>query len=73
MFRVLSTNCSQKNDCALTSTVGAQINERTNNGKGGTALWWAEKRPKENRAAILVLKKHGAVSVAPGAAVDDEE
>ena len=47
-------------------SIGAQINERTNQGNGGTALWWAEKKPKANKAAIELLKKHGAVSVAPG-------
>ena len=57
----------------LSCLLGAQINERTNQGNGGTALWWAEKHPKANKAAIELLKKHGAVSVAPGFAKRKEE
>lgn len=40
---------------------GASINERTNNGRGASALWWAEH--KERTEAIAFLKKHGAVSM----------
>ncbi|KAL3904051.1 MAG: hypothetical protein SGILL_010216, partial [Bacillariaceae sp.] len=45
---------------------GAQVNARTNNNKGGTALYWAEKKPVENTKAIAVLKKYGAVNIPPG-------
>ncbi|KAG7351499.1 pfs, nacht and ankyrin domain containing protein [Nitzschia inconspicua] len=44
---------------------GAQVNARTNNGSGGTALYWAEKEPKKNSKAIAVLKKYGAVNIPP--------
>jgi len=44
---------------------GAQINERTNHGRGGNPLWWAEKDPVKNKKAIKILKKHGAISLAP--------
>ena len=46
--------------------IGAQVNERTNNGKGGNALWWAEKKQtKQHVATVAVLKKYGAVKLAP--------
>ncbi len=44
---------------------GAQVNERTNNDKGGNALYWAEKDPTKNANAIAVLKRHGAVNLPP--------
>ncbi|KAG7354619.1 pfs, nacht and ankyrin domain containing protein [Nitzschia inconspicua] len=44
---------------------GAQVNARTNNGSGGTALYWAEKEPKKNGKAIAVLKKYGGVNIPP--------
>jgi len=44
---------------------GAQVNERANHGEGGTPLWWAERKPKENTKTIAVLKEYGAVSLAP--------
>ena len=28
---------------------------------------WAEKKPDQNKEAIAILKKHGAISLAPGA------
>ena len=60
--------------CAFFATItGAQVNERTNGGIGGTALYWAEKRPKENKAAIKVLKKYGAINVKPGAPAVEEK
>ena len=46
---------------------GASVNERPNNGTGGSPLWWAEKDPLKNEAAIKLLKHHGAVSIQPGA------
>lgn len=44
---------------------GAQVNERANDGEGGSPLWWAERKPKENAKTISVLKEHGGVSLAP--------
>lgn len=44
---------------------GAQINERTNDDIGASPLWWAERKPEQNKKAIEVLKKYGAVSLAP--------
>lgn len=44
---------------------GAQVNERPNHGEGGSPLWWAERKPKENTKTIAVLKKYGAVSLTP--------
>lgn len=44
---------------------GAEINERTNNGKGGNPLFWAEKDKIKNAKAIEVLKKYGAVNLHP--------
>lgn len=44
---------------------GAKVNERTNNGEGGTPLWWAEKNREKNREAIELLKKHGGLSLQP--------
>jgi ankyrin repeat protein len=43
---------------------GAEINGRTNNGTGGTPLWWAEQHQKHE--AIALLKEHGGVALAPG-------
>jgi hypothetical protein len=45
---------------------GAQVNARTNNGDGGTALYWAEKDANKNAKAIAVLKKYGGVNIPPG-------
>lgn len=44
---------------------GADVNERTNQGDGGSPLWWAEKKPKENAKAIAVLKKYNGVALVP--------
>jgi prolyl 4-hydroxylase len=44
---------------------GAQVNQRTNDGLGGNALYWAEKDPVKNEKAIAVLKKYGAVNLPP--------
>ena len=44
----------------------ADINARTNDGQGGTALWWAEHTglPADHEI-IIILKRNGAVSIAP--------
>jgi len=44
---------------------GANVNERTNNNKGGNPLYWANKNPKKNAKVITVLEIHGGVSMAP--------
>ena len=44
---------------------GAKVNERTNFDKGGNALYWAQKNPKENAKAIAVLEKYGGVVLTP--------
>lgn len=44
---------------------GAEVNERTNQGKGASPLWWAEKKPKENAKTIALLKKYNGVALAP--------
>ena len=44
---------------------GADVNERTNQGEGGSPLWWAEKNPKENAQTIAMLKKYNGVALAP--------
>lgn len=43
----------------------ADINARTNNGKGGTALWWAEHGLPEDHKVVQILKRNGAISIAP--------
>jgi Ankyrin repeats (3 copies) len=43
----------------------ADINARTNDGKGATALWWAEHGLAENHKVIQILKRNGAISIAP--------
>jgi prolyl 4-hydroxylase len=42
---------------------GADINERTNNGSGGTPLFWALNQYGENHAAVKALKERGAISI----------
>lgn len=44
---------------------GIDVNERTHNGKGASALWWAERNLAPNHPAVALLKKHGAVAKAP--------
>ena len=44
---------------------GVDINERTHDGKGGSALWWAERNFPANHPAVQLLKKHGGVSLPP--------
>lgn len=42
---------------------GADVNERTNEGKGATPLWWAEQFHDENHAAVKLLRRLGGVNV----------
>jgi ankyrin repeat protein len=46
---------------------GAQINERTNDGRGASPLWWAERNQRHD--SVELLKKHGGVSLAPNESV----
>lgn len=41
------------------------VNERTNRGRGGTALFWAEQMLDEDHDAIRYLKKKGAKNIPP--------
>jgi len=41
------------------------VNERTNDGRGGTALFWAEQTLREDHESIKYLKKKGAKNIAP--------
>jgi len=44
---------------------GAKVNERTNNNRGGNALYFAKKYPKDNAKVIKLLEEYGGVVVAP--------
>jgi len=44
---------------------GADINKRTNQGRGGTALWWAEQSLTKGHPVIAYLKEKGAKSEGP--------
>jgi len=41
------------------------VNERTNDGRGGTALFWAEQMLDEDHEVINYLKKKGAKNISP--------
>lgn len=43
----------------------ADVNERTNDGEGATPLWWAEHLLPPDHEAIALLRRHGAVAIAP--------
>jgi Ankyrin repeats (3 copies) len=42
-----------------------EINTRTNDGKGGTPLWWALHMFNEDHPTVKALIKHGAKSIGP--------
>lgn len=44
---------------------GADVNERTNDGTGGTALWWAQQLFDDAHPVVRLLQRHGAVNIAP--------
>lgn len=44
---------------------GADVNDRTNEGKGGSPLWWAEHMLPDNHPAIQLLRRNGARAVGP--------
>ena len=44
---------------------GADVNERTNNGKGANALWWAQHALPENHPTIQLLRLNGGAAIGP--------
>lgn len=44
---------------------GAEVNDRTNNGSGGTSLWWSQQLFGDDHPVVKVLKRNGAVNIAP--------
>ena len=44
---------------------GAEVNERTNENRGATPLWWAEHALPENHPTIQVLRQHGGAAIGP--------
>ena len=44
---------------------GADVNERTNEGAGGTPLFWAEQMLPKDSEAVLFLKAKGAKNIPP--------
>jgi hypothetical protein len=46
------------------------VNRRTNDGDGATALWWAQHVLEPNHPAIQVLRRHGAVAIGPFAEME---
>ncbi len=44
---------------------GIDLNVRTNNGRGATALWWAEEQHGVDHETVKLLKKAGAKWVSP--------
>jgi hypothetical protein len=49
----------------LKTIPNCDINERTNNGSGGSPLWFAEAELSKNHPMIQFLRKNGAVAIAP--------
>lgn len=52
---------------------GANVNDRTNKGRGGSALFWAEALFDENHEAVVFLKKKGAKNLKPGAKYNKDD
>jgi prolyl 4-hydroxylase len=46
-------------------TDGADPNERTNEGKGASPLWWAEHFLHNDHPAIRLLRRNGAIAIGP--------
>jgi len=44
---------------------GADINARTNHGKGGSALWWAVQQHGEDSPMAMYLKSVGGENIEP--------
>jgi prolyl 4-hydroxylase len=44
---------------------GGKVNERTNKGKGGTPLWWAQQMFDANHPAVQFLQENGALNLGP--------
>ena len=45
---------------------GANINQRTHQGKGGSPLWWAKKFRGSNHKIVAYMEEHGAIEIPPG-------
>jgi len=44
---------------------GANINERTNHGRGGTALWWAIEQHGSDHEIVSLLEEFGGEIIGP--------
>ena len=44
---------------------GAKVNDRTNDGKGASALWWAEQMFNDDHPVVIILRRNGAVNQGP--------
>ena len=44
---------------------GANVNDRTNDGTGGTPLWWAQQLFDDDHPVVRVLQRNGAVNIGP--------
>eukprot|EP00586_Coscinodiscus_wailesii_P003754 CAMPEP_0172480452 /NCGR_PEP_ID=MMETSP1066-20121228/5561_1 /TAXON_ID=671091 /ORGANISM="Coscinodiscus wailesii, Strain CCMP2513" /LENGTH=480 /DNA_ID=CAMNT_0013241745 /DNA_START=62 /DNA_END=1504 /DNA_ORIENTATION=+ len=44
---------------------GSGVNERTNDGRGGTALYWVERQHGKNHPLAMLLKEHGGIAIEP--------
>jgi len=44
---------------------GADVNARTNFGKGGSPLWWAKQKYGDNHPSVKLLKSYGAIIEKP--------
>lgn len=44
---------------------GANVNERTNDGRGATPLWWTMQYFPDNHPAVELLRRHGALPLPP--------
>ena len=44
---------------------GADVNKRTNNGTGGSVMWWAKQNLDEDHPVIEFLEGIGALEIGP--------
>uniref|UniRef100_A0A7S2YK33 Uncharacterized protein n=2 Tax=Entomoneis paludosa TaxID=265537 RepID=A0A7S2YK33_9STRA len=44
---------------------GVDVNDRTNDGKGASPLWWTLQYFPDNHPAAELLRRHGAVALPP--------
>jgi prolyl 4-hydroxylase len=57
----------------LLEEYSVDANERTNGGIGGSPLWLAEKELPKTHAVIKLLRRHGAIAIAPSKGDEKEE